>query len=87
MNKLEIPDPQFFTVSLYSPDDVLIGTIFTETQFYEIRCQILEKKLGYGYYFIYNNEKMTMDEFGRIKGDEIKNNPFKYDSYLNRLMS
>lgn len=85
-NELEIPEPIFATIQIFSSDDTLLGNIFTETQFYDIRCQIKEKNLGAGYYFKYKNNKLRMNEYGQINRDDKKYDPFKYESYLNRLM-
>lgn len=85
--RLIIPLAEFYTVYVYSPKDELIGTIDTETQFYEIRCQIKEKNLGSGYYFMYNDNKILMNEHGQIQREHREFVPFKYEQYLNRLMS
>lgn len=85
--KLVIPISKKYTVHIYSPTDELIGTIDTESQFYEIRCQIKEKNLGSGYYFIYNDNKILMNEYGQIQREHREFVPFKYEQYLNRLMS
>ena len=87
MGKITIPEPFFKNLDVYSSDDLLLGTIFTETQFYEIRCQIKEQKLGSGYYFLCDGNKINMDEFGRINRNDVKHVPFKYESYLDRLLS
>ena len=85
--RLVIPLSEFHTVYVYSPTNELLGTIDTETQFYEIRCQIKEKNLGSGYYFIYNDNKILMNEYGQIQREHREFVPFKYEEYLNRLMS
>ena len=87
MEALIIPDPFFAVLNIYSPSDELLGTIFTETQFYEIRCQIKEKQLGGGYYFIYNGNKILLDRHGRLSRADIAKVPFRYESYLDRLMA
>lgn len=87
MKKLIIPQPFFKNVEIYSPDDILLGTIFMETQFYDIRCQIKENNLGNGYYFLVDNKKILIDEYGRIERGSSKYVPFKYDDYLNRLLT
>lgn len=86
MEKLIIPDPFFATLNIYSPSDELLGTIFTETQYYEIRCQIKEKQLGDGYYFIHNDNKVLLDKRGRIRREDVEKVPFRYESYLDRLL-
>lgn len=85
--KLIIPEPELHICYLYSPNDEYIGSIDSETQFYEIRCQIKEKGLGSGYYFIYNDNKILMDEYGRILREHRQFVPFNYEQYLNRLMN
>ena len=86
MEKLIIPDPFFATLNIYSPNDELLGTIFTETQYYEIRCQIKEKQLGGGYYFIHDGNKVKFDKHGRIERKDVDKVPFRYESYLDILL-
>ena len=73
-------------MEIYSPDNVLLGTIFTETQYYEIRCQIKEDVLGYGYYFMVDGNRIMIDKYGRIKREEKQFVPFKYEQYLDILL-
>jgi len=86
MERIIIPKPNIHPLTLYNPKGKLLGTIFLESQFYEIRCQILEKRLGDGYYFMNEKHKIPIDKYGRILRETRKYIPFKYEEYLDRLL-
>ena len=62
INKIEEP-----TVSLFTPNGVLVGEITSDLQLNDVRLQIKRQNLE-GYYIEYEEEKILISSSGRLKG-------------------
>jgi len=65
MPEISLETPKEKAFPLYNPEGKFLGMVDNEMQFQSIRVQICEAKLK-GYYFMDGNEKIVIDENGRI---------------------
>jgi hypothetical protein len=87
MDLLKFPFKESFQIEVFDNNDEYCFCVNSLDQMYDVRVQIKEEIREKGYYFKYENNKILIDENGRINRDDIKNIPFtRYEQYLDRLL-